>query len=136
MKRLALLAVLLAVAAPAARAQEHDAHTTPAWHFMQDAVVWVMFNDQGSPRGRTDLKAPNWWMGMFERRVGRGTLTLDTMLSFDPATVGAQGYSHIFQVGETYQGNALIDHQHPHDFLRYQIREHKTGDSPAVAPRR
>ena len=23
-----------------------------------------------------------------------------------------------------------------HDFLRYQIREHKTGDSPAVAPRR
>jgi len=84
---------------------------------MQDGVVWVMFNDQGSPRGETEVKAPNWWMGMFERRVGRGTLTLDAMLSLDAATVGAQGYSHIFQVGETYQGNALIDHQHPHDFL-------------------
>jgi len=39
------------------------------------------------------------------------------MLSLDPATVGGQGYSHILQVGESYLGNALIDHQHPHDFL-------------------
>jgi hypothetical protein len=39
------------------------------------------------------------------------------MLSLDPATVGEQGYSHIFQIGETFEGNALIDHQHPHDFL-------------------
>ena len=39
------------------------------------------------------------------------------MLSLDPATVGEQGYSHIFQVGETFEGNPLIDHQHPHDFL-------------------
>lgn len=84
---------------------------------MQDGVAWVMFNDQGSPRGETEVKAPNWWMGMFERRIGRATLTFDAMLSLDAATVGAQGYSHIFQVGETYQGNALIDHQHPHDVL-------------------
>jgi hypothetical protein len=102
-----------------ARAQEHpgDHQPAPRWTFMQDGVVWVMFNDQGSPRGETEVKAPNWWMGMAERRIGRGTLTFDAMLSLDAATVGAQGYSHIFQVGETYQGNALIDHQHPHDFL-------------------
>ena len=79
--------------------------------------VFVMFNDQGSPRGETEVKAPNWWMGMARHAVGRGTLTLNLMLSLDPATVGAQGYSHIFQVGETFNGDALIDHQHPHDFL-------------------
>ena len=44
------------------------------------------------------------------------------MLSLDPATVGSQGYSHIFQVGETYLGNPLIDHQHPHDFLMQAVR--------------
>ena len=40
---------------------------------------------------------------MAERRLGRGTLTVDAMLSLDPATVGGQGYRHIFQVGEPYQ---------------------------------
>ena len=39
------------------------------------------------------------------------------MLSLDPATVGKQGYSHIFEIGESFEGNPLIDHQHPHDFL-------------------
>ena len=87
------------------------------WTFMQDASVFVMFNRQGSPRGETELKTPNWWMGMGQRRLGPGTLTASVMFSLDPASVGSQGYSHILQVGETYDGNALIDHQHPHDFL-------------------
>ena len=119
MTRLALVCALAVLLSPsAARAQEHD-HGAPAagWTFMQDGAVWVLFNDQGSPRGEREWKAPNWWMGMFERRIGRGTLTFSVMLSLDPATVGGQGYSHILQVGESYQGNALIDHQHPHDFL-------------------
>ena len=94
-------------------------HETPAsgWTLMQDAVVFGLFNHQGSPRGETEFKAPNWWMGMGQRPLGRGTLTVNLMLSLDPITVGDQGYSHIMQVGETYDGNALIDHQHPHDFL-------------------
>ena len=84
---------------------------------MQDANVFVMFNDQGSPRGEREVKAPNWWMGMARKNVGKGQLTLNLMLSLDPATVGKQGYSHIFQIGESFEGNPLIDHQHPHDFL-------------------
>jgi hypothetical protein len=87
------------------------------WTFMQDATIFVMFNNQGSPRGETEVKAPNWWMGMGEKRIGKGQLTLTLMLSLDPATVGKQGYSHIFEIGESFEGNALIDHQHPHDFL-------------------
>ena len=41
-------------------------HDQPAqgWQFMQDGAVFLMFNDQGSPRGETEVKAPNWWMGM------------------------------------------------------------------------
>ena len=84
---------------------------------MQDATIHVMFNDQGSPRGEREVKTPNWWMGMAQKKIGKGQLTLNLMLSLDPATVGNQGYSHIFQIGESFEGNPLIDHQHPHDFL-------------------
>jgi hypothetical protein len=56
-------------------------------------------------------------MGMFEHRLGKGELTITTMFSLDPATVTARGYGEIFQIGETYHGSALIDRQHPHDFL-------------------
>jgi hypothetical protein len=87
------------------------------WRFMQNAVAFVMLNDQGSDRGKTQVRAPNWWMGMGTRKVRAGTLTITVMLSLDPLTVGKQGYSEIFQIGETFEGNALIDHQHPHDFL-------------------
>ena len=33
---------------------------------------------------------------------------LTLMLSLDPATVGKQGYSHIFQIGEAFEGKALF----------------------------
>ena len=117
---------LLAVDRPAALADQeaqaphagmHHDQPSPGWQFMQDGAVFLMFNNQGGPRGETEIKAPNWWMGMASRKAGRGQLTLNLMLSLDPATVGAQGYSEIFQVGETYNGDPLIDHQHPHDFL-------------------
>src|SRR6185312_12142260 len=117
---------LLAVDRPAALADQdaqdphagmHHDQPAPGWQFMQDGAVFLMFNNQGGPRGETEIKAPNWWMGMASRKAGRGQLTLNLMLSLDPATVGAQGYSEIFQVGETYNGDPLIDHQHPHDFL-------------------
>ncbi len=102
---------------PHAGMQHDQAPPVSHWTVMQDGVVFVMFNDQGSPRGERELRVPNWWMGMLQKRVHRGTLTISSMLSLDAATVGAEGYSHIFQIGETFLGNALIDHQHPHDFL-------------------
>src|ERR1700736_2139039 len=82
----------------------HDM-ASPGWTFMQDAVVFLMLNDQGSPRGEREVKAPNWWMGMAQKPIGRGRLTLTLMLSLDPATVGNQGYGHIFQIGEAFDGN-------------------------------
>ena len=90
---------------------------TPGWHFMQDGVVFAMFNHQGGPRGGDEFKAPNWWMGMFSRKVKSSQFTFNTMLSLDPATVGEQGYREIFQVGEAINGRPLIDRQHPHDLF-------------------
>jgi hypothetical protein len=87
------------------------------WHVMQDGMVFLTFNHQGGPRGDTEFKSQNWWMGMFSRPAGAGQLTLSGMLSLDPLTVGNEGYAQLFQAGETYQGRPLIDRQHPHDFL-------------------
>jgi hypothetical protein len=90
---------------------------SPGWHVMQDALLVGMINHQGGPRGGSEFKAPNWWMGMFSRKVGSSRLTFNTMLSLDPATIGEKGYREIFQTGEAIDGRPLIDHQHPHDLF-------------------
>ena len=51
---------------------QHDMAAT-GWTFMQDATVFLMFNDQGSPRGKREVKAPNWWMGMGRKPSARGS---------------------------------------------------------------
>ena len=84
---------------------------------MQDAVVYGMFNHQGGERGGDEFRAPNWWMGMFSRPVKSSQLTVHTMLSLDAALVGKKGYREIFQVGESYEGQPLVDYQHPHDLF-------------------
>jgi hypothetical protein len=90
---------------------------TPGWHFTQDGVAFGMVNHQGGPRGGDEFKVPNWWMGMFNRKVKTSQFTFNTMFSLDPATIGEGGYREIFQVGESLDGRPLIDHQHPHDFF-------------------
>jgi hypothetical protein len=100
--------------APSASAQLAE---PGAWHVMQDAIVYGLFNHQGGSRGGDELRVPNWWMGMFSRKVGSSDLTINTMLSLDPLTVGKQGYRELFQVGEAFEGKPLVDYQHPHDLF-------------------
>jgi hypothetical protein len=125
LKAIASAIVLLLSMAGGARAQEHDhakmlrdqAEAAAGWHVAQDGVAFLMFNHQSGRRGGDELVAPNWWMLMGSRKGGRGTMTLTGMLSLDPATVGADGYRELFQTGEVYHGEPLIDRQHPHDLF-------------------
>jgi hypothetical protein len=98
-------------------AHEHMDMEAEGWQFMQDGVVFGMFNHQGGARGGTQFTAPNWWMGMVSRPIGASRLTVNGMFSLDPATAGKRGYREIFQVGEALGGRPLIDRQHPHDFF-------------------
>ena len=84
---------------------------------MQDGIVFAELNHQGSDRGGTEFTAPNWWMGMARRDTSQGRITLTSMFSLEPATVGRQGYREIFQAGEALDGKPFVDHQHPHDFF-------------------
>lgn len=57
-------------------------------------------------------------MGMARRDVSsRGQVAFRGMISFDPLTIGGAGYPLLFQTGETFEGEPLVDRQHPHDFL-------------------
>jgi hypothetical protein len=119
----ALMIVLLtfdsAAIAQDAGQHHHEANgaAVSTWHLMQDGVAFFTFNDQGGPRGGQDFSVQNWWMGMAQRPFAGGTFQANLMLSLEPATLGSDGYREIFQVGETLNGQPLIDRQHPHDFL-------------------
>jgi hypothetical protein len=118
-RSLFVLVSAFAVLQPArAAAQDQPTTATSAaspWHFMQDAALIGMFNHQGGRRGGDEFRVPNWWMGMFSRKVSSSDLTINTMLSLDPLTVGKKGYRELFQIGETLEGQPLVDRQHPHD---------------------
>ena len=97
--------------------QHEPATPSGGWRVMQDGVVFATFNRQGKPKGETELVSQNWWMGMGSRAVGKGLITVRGMLSLEPLTLPGNGYSELFQTGETYRNQALTNRQHPHDFV-------------------
>jgi len=69
-------------------------------------------------RGANNFDAPNWFMTMMNRKTGdKGLLNATAMISFDRLTEGGNGYPLLFQSGETWKGQKLVDRQHPHDLF-------------------
>jgi hypothetical protein len=69
-------------------------------------------------RGGDKIDAPNWFMAMMNRKVGnRGLLNATAMISLDRLTEGGAGYPLLYQSGETFNGERLVDKQHPHDLF-------------------
>jgi hypothetical protein len=69
-------------------------------------------------RGKSKLDAPNWFMAMMNRKIGeKGLLNATAMISLDRITEGGNGYPLLFQSGETWKGQRLVDRQHPHDLF-------------------
>jgi len=83
--------------------------------FHYNAVIGV--NSEGGPRGVTKFESSNWFMPMAYHKLGKGTLQLRGMFSFEPFTFPPGGSPLLFQTGETYKGQPLIDKQHPHDLF-------------------
>ena len=91
--------------------------TTGDWLLMFHYNLTVGVNRQGGPRGVTKADSANWFMPMAYRRVGKGTLQLRGMFSVEPFTFPPGGSPLLFQTGETYKGEHIIDRQHPHDLF-------------------
>ncbi|MGI4884855.1 MAG: hypothetical protein ACRYFR_07840 [Janthinobacterium lividum] len=76
------------------------------------------FNHSGGRGHAHAVDGPNWGMAMAQRTVGaHGLLNLTLMMSLDPLTETRGGYPLLFQTGESYKGQPLIDKQHPHDLF-------------------
>lgn len=87
------------------------------WLLMFHYNVFVDVNHQGGPRGVTKFESANWFMPMAYHKLSNGTLQLRAMFSAEPFTFPPGGSPLLFQTGETYKGQPLIDRQHPHDLF-------------------
>ncbi len=87
------------------------------WLLMVHYNIVAGVNHQGGPRGVTKFESANWFMPMAYHKLGKGTVQLRGMFSFEPFTFPPGGSPLLFQTGETYKGQPLIDKQHPHDLF-------------------
>ncbi len=85
------------------------------WLLMLHYNAVVGISSQGGPRGVTKFESANWFMPMAFHKLGNGTLQLRGMFSFEPFTFARGGSPLLFQTGETFKGQPLVDRQHPHD---------------------
>ncbi len=85
------------------------------WNLMIHGVVFVGYNQQGGPRGAGKAGSENYGMFMEQHQLGSGTLLLTQMFSAESLTSPHPGFPQLFQTGETYHGQPLVDHQHPHN---------------------
>jgi hypothetical protein len=85
------------------------------WDVMAHGVVFWDYNQPGGPRGAGKAESVNWLMLMQQRDLGRGSMLFREMFSAESLTAPHPGFPELFQTGETYHGQPLVDHQHPHN---------------------
>ncbi len=102
--------------------------------FMLHYNLFAGVDIQGSARGATQFFSTNWAMAMAQLPLLGGRLTARVMLSLEAPLMGPRGYPLLLQTGETADGQALVDRQHPHDlFMELALRyAHALSDDLAV----
>jgi len=85
------------------------------WELMAHGVLFLTYDQQGGPRGTGKAESVNYLMLMEQHSLGQGTLLFRQMFSAESLTSPHPGFPLLFQTGETYHGQALVDHQHPHN---------------------
>jgi hypothetical protein len=85
---------------------------------MLHGAVWPRYTNANTRRGDDRIDAPNWFMAMYSHPLNESAqLGFRGMMSLDLLTEGGRGYPLLFQTGETWNGKALHDRQHPHDLF-------------------
>ncbi len=82
---------------------------------MLHGAIFPRYVNANTRRGDDRIDAPNWFMAMYSHPLGENAqLGFRGMMSLDLLTEGGRGYPLLFQTGETWDGKALHDRQHPH----------------------
>lgn len=93
-----------------------------SWSLMIHGGAFIRYTSQDAgqagTRGGNKFDAPNWVMIMAQPPRGeKGGFSFRGMFSLDRITEGGSGYPLLFQTGESWKGEALVDRQHPHDLF-------------------
>jgi hypothetical protein len=93
------------------------------WNLMLHGAMFLRYDAQnvnhpGKRGNQSQVDAPNWMMLMAQRKLGKnGLLSFNGMFSIDALVMGGSGYPLLFQTGESWKGQPLVDRQHPHDLF-------------------
>jgi hypothetical protein len=111
--------IFLAIAILLSATRETQAQSSPnAWRWDVNGNLFAGVNYQHRKSADiTEAESQNWVMAAGERALGPGRLRVHAMLSFEPFTLRDIGSAQVFQTGETFRGERLIDYQHPHDLF-------------------
>ena len=86
------------------------------WMLMAHGFVTAQYTNHSGPRGDDKFYSTSMAMFAAERGTSFGKVQFKSMLSLEPA-MNARGYPNLFASGETANGQALVDRQHPHDLF-------------------
>jgi hypothetical protein len=90
---------------------------TGPWTLMAHGNAFLQYLHESGDRGSEQAGSINWIMGMADRTLGDGHLGFRGMMSIEPATIGGCGYPDLLASGESCNGEAIHDRQHPHDLF-------------------
>jgi len=97
--------------------RRHGLHISSGdWMVMAHGFVSAQYTDHGGPRGDDMPYVTSMLMLTGERNTDWGRIQLKSMFSLEPL-MDAKGYPNLFATGETADGEALVDRQHPHDLF-------------------
>lgn len=107
------------MAAPAAAVPaEASPPAAGPWAFYWHGYAFLDSNRQGGDSGGRVFESVNHFMAGADRPLGpRWRMGLRGMFSIEPATIPVAGSPLLFQRGETYGGDLLVDKQHAHDLF-------------------
>jgi hypothetical protein len=105
------------------------------WMVMAHYNVFLNLDEQLGPRGGHQVNSENWAMLMASRNWdGTDELLFRGMFTLEPWTVTDRGYPMLFQTGESYNGEPLVDRQHPHNaFMELAARYRHALDRDTAA---
>lgn len=103
------------------------------WQLMTHYNAFVAYDHQSGSRDDDQINSINWLMLMATKRSGENELTLRGMFSLEPATTTSKGYPLLFQSGESYHGQPLVDRQHPHDCFMELAARYRRLVNPETA---
>lgn len=103
---------------PSSTRMPHIHRMAGDWILMAHGYANGVYDQQGGPMGGDKFFSENMFMFTAQTDFGMSTGALRSMISFEPATIGCNGYPLLLQTGETCNGkDLLVNRQHPHDFL-------------------